>query len=99
MGQAISEEDIRRAVEKVRHPEIDNTLIELGMIRDITPKDDRVILTMALPFLQIPIKDYLVHSVQEPVRKLGVQVEVKLIEMNQEERETFISMAREGWIG
>jgi len=99
MRDAVSEEDIRRAVAKVRHPEIDNTLVELGMIKDITSTDDKVILTMALPFLHIPIKEHLVHSVQEPVRKLGVEIEVKLVEMSQEERETFISMARKGWIG
>jgi metal-sulfur cluster biosynthetic enzyme len=94
-----SKEEIHQAVAKVRHPEIDRTLIELGMIRDIALVRDKVILTMALPFLGIPIKDYLVHSVQEAVTKLGVEIEVKLIEMNQNERNTFMAMARESWIG
>lgn len=99
MANTISKEEIHQAVAKLRHPEIDRTLVELGMIKDIAAGDDKVILTMALPFLGIPIKDYLVESVQEAVRKLGVDIEVKPTEMNQEELDAFMAMAREGWIG
>ena len=99
MTNNISEQEIHQAVAKVRHPEIDRTLVELGMIKDIALEDDKVILSMALPFLGIPIRDYLVHSVEEVVAKLGVEIEVKLTEMNKEERDAFMAMAQEGWIG
>lgn len=99
MVNNISKEAIHQAVAKVRHLEIDRSLVELGMIKDIAVGDDKVILTMAVPFLGIPIKDYLVHSMQEAVTKLGVEIEVKLTEMNQEERDAFMAMAQEGWIG
>ena len=99
MTNNISKEEIHQAVAKVRHPEIDRTLVELGMIKDIALEDDKVVLSMALPFLGIPISDYLVHSVQEVVTKLGVEIEVNLTEMNKEERDAFMAMAQEGWIG
>jgi len=99
MANNISEEEVRQAVAKVRHPEINFTLMELGMIDDITICDDKVIIIMALPFLEIPIKDYLVHSVHEAVTKFGMEVEVKLTEMNQEQRDIFMTMSRKGWIG
>jgi metal-sulfur cluster biosynthetic enzyme len=99
MVNSISKEAIQQAVAEVRHPEIDRSLVELGMIKDIAVGDDKAILTMAVPFLGIPIKDYLVHSVQEAVTKVGVEIEVKLTEMNQEERDAFMAMAQEGWIG
>ena len=99
MASNISKQEIHQAVAKVRHPEIDRTLVELGMIKDIAIRADRAILTMAVPFLAIPIKDYLVHSLQEAVTKLGVEIEVKVTEMNQEERDAFMAMAREAWIG
>lgn len=99
MASNISKQEIHQAVANVRHPEIDRTLVELGMIKDIAIGADRVTLTMAVPFLGIPIKDYLVHSLQEAVTKLGVEIEVKLTEMNQEERDAFMAMARAGWIG
>lgn len=76
----ISEEEVRRAVAKVMHPEIDHTLAELETIKEITVRDNKVILTRALPFLGIPIRGYLVRSVQEAVMKLGVEIEVKLKE-------------------
>ena len=99
MTTNISKEEIDQAVAKVRHPEIDRTLVELGMIKDIALEDDKVILSMGLPFPGIPIRDYLVHSVEEVVTKLGVEIEVKLTEMNKEERDAFMAMAQEGWIG
>jgi metal-sulfur cluster biosynthetic enzyme len=99
MTNNVSKEEIHQAVAKVRHPEIDRTLVELGMIKDIALEDDKVLLSMGLPFLGIPIRDYLVHSVEEVVTKLGVEIEVKLTEMNKEERDAFMAMAKEGWIG
>lgn len=99
MANNIPEEEIRQAVAEVRHPEIDLTLMELGMIDDITISDDRVIITMALPFLGIPIKDYLVNSVHRAVAKFGMEIEVKLTEMNQEHRDIFMTMSQESWIG
>ena len=99
MTKNISKEEIHQAVAKVRHPEIDRTLVELGMIKDIALGDDKVVVSMAVPFLGVPIKDYLVQSVEEVVTKLGVEIEVKLSEMNKEERDAFMVMAREGWIG
>ena len=99
MTNTVSKEQIHQAVAKVRHPEIDRTLVELGMIKDIALEDDKVIVSMALPFLGIPIRDYLVHSVEEVVTTLGAEIEVKLTEMNKEERDAFMAMAQEGWIG
>ena len=99
MANTISKEEIHRAVAKVMHPEIDRSLAELGMIKDIAVRDDKVILIMALPFLGIPIRDYLVHSICEVVMKLGVEIEVKLTEMNKEERDAFMAMAQKDWIG
>jgi metal-sulfur cluster biosynthetic enzyme len=98
MSNNISKEEIHQAVAKVRHPEIDRTLVELGMIKDIAIVNDKVILSMALPFMGVPIKDYLIHSLEEVVTKLGVDIEVKLTEMNKEERDAFMAMAQEGWI-
>lgn len=99
MDNKVSEEKISQAVAKVRHPEIDNTLVELGMIKDIAVRDNKATLTMTLPFLGVPIKDYLVNSVKQVVTELGFEIEVKLTEMNQEQRDAFISMAQKGWIG
>jgi len=101
MGKNISEEDVHQAVGQVMHPEISHTLVELGMVKDIALRNDEVALTLVLPFLGIPtsIKDYLVNSLRQAVGKLGMNVEVRIAEMNEEERLAFLAMEQEGWKG
>jgi ATP-binding protein involved in chromosome partitioning len=99
MATDISEEEVRRAIADMKHPEIDRTLVELGMVRDVAVEDNRVMLTMVLPFPGIPIKDLLVQSLREAVARPGVEVEVKLADMTQKERDTFRLRAQQGWIG
>ena len=101
MAKNISEEDVHQAIGQVMHPEISRTLVELGMVKDIALRDDEVSLSLVLPFLGIPasIKDYLVNSLRQAVMKLGAKAEIKIAEMNQEERLAFLAMEQEGWRG
>jgi len=101
MPKNISEEDVHHTIEQVMHPEISRTLVELGMVRDIALKDDEVTLTLVLPFLGIPdsIKDYLVKGLRQAVMSLGANVEIKVAEMNEEERLAFLAMEQKGWKG
>jgi hypothetical protein len=71
------------------------------MVKDIALKGDEVSLTLVLPLLGIPasIKDYLMNSLRQAVMKLGVRAEIKIAEMNQEERLAFLAMEQEGWRG
>jgi ATP-binding protein involved in chromosome partitioning len=99
MAKDISEGNVHQAIGQVMHPEISRSLVELGMVKDIALKDDRVSLTLVLPFLGIPasIKDYLVNSLRQAVMKLGAEVEITIAEMKQEERLAFLAMEQEGW--
>jgi len=101
MAKNISEEDVHQAIGQVMHPEISRTLVELGMVKDIALEDDKVTLTLVLPFLGIPasIKDYLVDSLRQAVMKLGTKVEIRIAEMNEGERLAFLAMEQEGWKG
>jgi len=99
MAKNISEKDILNLLAKVKHPAINRTLRELGIIKDISIEDNKVLVTMALPFPNIPIIDQLVSSIKEPIEKLGVEVEVKQTIMNQEELQAFLKMEEEGWTG
>jgi len=96
MGE-ISEEKVRNAVAQVRHPAIDRTLMELGILKDITVEDDKVIITLAFPFPGIPIRELLVESVREPVEEMGAKVEVKTTVMTAEELQAFLAMEQEAW--
>ena len=101
MGKSISEEDVHQAIKQVMHPAINRTLAELGMLKDIALKDNEVTLTLVLPLLSIPvsIKDYLMSSLRHVVTELGAKIEIRVAEMNQEERMAFLTMEQEGWKG
>jgi hypothetical protein len=54
---------------------------------------------LAFPFPQIPIADRLIKSVQEPLNKEGLAVEVAVTAMAEEELHKFLAMEQEGWKG
>ena len=99
MSKNISEQDVRTVLAWVKHPMIDRTLLDLGVIKDISVENNKVKITLAFPFPNIPIKEQLIDSVREPITKLGAEVEVKLIVMNQEELQKFLAMEQEAWKG
>ena len=94
----VSEQQILQALQRVKHPESDRNLMELGMIRDIRVDDKQVKFTLVLPFKNVPIKDQLVSEARAAVEKLpGVErVTVELAEMTQKERARFMSIQHEG---
>ncbi len=95
----LTTEEVMQAMAKTRHPEIDCSPVELGMIKHVSAEKDKVIVTMNLPFLGIPIRDELVRIVAEAVTNEDqtLQVEVQFATMSQEEREKFMKKARENW--
>lgn len=101
MSKSISKEDVYQAVGQVMHPEISRSLLELGMVKDVALEHGKVTLTLALPILGIPvsIKDHLVNSLRNAVTGLGAELEVKIAEMNDEERQAFLTMEQENWKG
>jgi ATP-binding protein involved in chromosome partitioning len=94
----ITEEQVLRALCEIRHPELKRDLVELGMVKGVAVEDGQVTVTLALPFMNIPVKDDLVHAVKEAVSGIdsAAQIEVGLVEMNQNERAAFMGKAEGG---
>jgi len=94
----ITNEQVLGALRQVMHPEMKRDLVELGMIKDVGVEDKNVTLALALPFKEVPIKDDLVRSVRQAVLALdsGLDVDVKLGEMTQQERAAFMTAAEGG---
>jgi metal-sulfur cluster biosynthetic enzyme len=95
----ISEEEIRNVLMQVNHPAINCNLVDLGIVKNLKVKGDTVFATIAFPFPNIPIREYLMQSVKTPIEKLGVKVEVEETVMNQEELQKFLAMEKENWRG
>jgi metal-sulfur cluster biosynthetic enzyme len=95
----LSQPEIEQVLSKVIHPEINYSLVDLGMIQDVLCKEDEVNLTLKLPFLQVPVKDLLIKSIKQTLSDLdnSIQVEINIEQMSQEQRDKFAKMAQEGW--
>ncbi len=99
MAKNISEQDVRKAIAEVKHPAIDCTLVELGIVKDIKVNGDNVVMTIAFPVPNIPIRDMIVNSVREPIARLGVECQIKETIMDPTEREAFLDKEQKNWKG
>jgi Mrp family chromosome partitioning ATPase len=97
MAYQLSRSELFQVLSQVKHPEIKNrNLVELGMIQEITIEEDKVMVMLALPSLEVPIKQDLVESVRQAVEQIAeeLQVEVRLTEMADPQKEAFQSATR-----
>jgi metal-sulfur cluster biosynthetic enzyme len=95
----LTQSDIKQALSKVTHPEINYSLVDLGMIKDVVCEERKISLTLKLPFPQIPIKNILIQSIKQTLADLdsSIKVEINTEQMNQEQCDNFMKMAKEGW--
>jgi Mrp family chromosome partitioning ATPase len=65
------------------------------MIKNVAVEDSRVAVTLALPFMDVPVKDDLVRGIKGAVSGMdsAAQIEVDLVEMSQKERAAFMGKA------
>jgi ATP-binding protein involved in chromosome partitioning len=93
-------EKINNAISKVKHPAIDSSLIDLGMVQDIELYTENVvILTFVFPFVNIPIADKLISSVENVVKNEGMEMQYIIRIMKEDEKKRFLKMEKEAWIG
>lgn len=98
MTASFSESTVYQHLSTIKHPEIqDRSLMELGMIPDIEIDGGNVRVTLALPALEVPIKQDLIDLVQKAVREIEGEHEaqVDLREMSPEQKDTFMAISRE----
>ncbi|MFP4012310.1 MAG: P-loop NTPase [Spirochaetaceae bacterium] len=91
-------EQILKVLRGVMHPELDRDLVDLGMIERAEKRDGRIIVTVAVPFKEIPIRDELVNRVRRALKEAYREqdAEVTLVEMSQQARAAFMAAAQGG---
>ena len=95
----MNEEAIIQAIQRVEHPEINCSLVDLGMVQDIQASEDVVSLKLVLPFLGIPtaVRDYMVHSLQQAVAGFDAELEIQVTGMTPAERQRFLTLEQQNW--
>ena len=94
---AVSVKQVKDELLKLFHPEINNNLIELGMIKEIKIESGIALIKLALPFLNVSIKQDLINLIKKSLKGLGLKVIIETVEMSGQEKENFKEMARKGW--
>ena len=101
MDKVITPEDVRRAMQNVKHPAIDCSLVELGMVKDINVKGSNVTLRFLLPFAEVPepVKHHMINGLRESLTGLGLNADIKTEMMDGTERQHFLAMEKKHWKG
>jgi len=78
-------------------PELQKSITELEMVRDVTIEDGQVHVVLALTTLACPLKDKIVADVEAAIAHLdgNLAIEVELTEMTNEERERLFGKRNE----
>jgi metal-sulfur cluster biosynthetic enzyme len=93
------QEKLENAIASVKHPAIDLSLTTLGIVKDIKITDEKVEVTFAFPFANIPIGEQLIRSVQIPVNNLGAVFDYQVVIMTEEEKQRFLQLEASAWKG
>lgn len=91
------EEDVITAIADIKHPAINHTLLDLGIVKNIEVTDGIATIMFAFPFPEIPIEDVLVYSIAKPIKSLGLAFEYKTMLMTEKEKSKFMQMEAEAW--
>jgi ATP-binding protein involved in chromosome partitioning len=83
----INEQTVMEALKSVQDPELKKSLVELGMIKDITVEEGDIKLTLALTTLRCPLKDRMVDEIKKRLEVLPdvSSVDVQLSTLSPEE--------------
>jgi metal-sulfur cluster biosynthetic enzyme len=98
---AANKDEIIKIINNVEHPEIANTLSELGMLGDINFDEETKIIsfTLNLPMLNIPVavKNMILNNIKWAIGEKASKLEVQFVAMSEEQRQHFFSLSQKNW--
>jgi len=89
-------EEVRNCLRAVVDPELGDTIVDLGMVRDIGVEDGDVVVDVALTIAACPLRSQIERDVVGHVRSLDWvrNVEVRVVAMDADERAAVMARAR-----
>ena len=95
----MTKEEVIEIISDVKHPAIDHSLLDLGIVKNVRVENNQVKITFSLPFPQVPITDMLVNSIDQTLQSSGVNADYDFTVMDEKERAEFLRMEKEAWRG
>lgn len=97
----LKDQDLMSILATAMHPEINNSLVELGMIGAIEENAQGYKIELKIPLLGIPevVKDMLITSIKDALKqnKITRPTEIELVVMSEEERSKFMELSQKNW--
>ncbi len=92
----IDEKLIRQALQTVLHPKLNRSLVDIGMVRNISINDDVVTLTLALKTDHSPLKKVFINEIEKAVGGLPQvsSVKVQVATLSKDEFDQFREIGR-----
>ncbi len=94
-----TKEEVLELIAGIMHPAINYSLVDLGIVRDLEINENSVEVIFAFPFSGIPIADALVNSISKPIIAEGIKFLYKIELMTNDEKDKFMQMEVDGWVG
>jgi len=85
----VTHEDVRQALSAVQDPELQRSIVDLDMVRDIVVDDERIGATIVLTIAGCPLRNRIRADAEQALTAIaeGRRVEIRLDAMSNEERD------------
>jgi ATP-binding protein involved in chromosome partitioning len=93
----VTHEDVLRALSRVKDPELQRDVVDLGMVKDIVLDDARIGATIVLTTAGCPLRNQIRADAEQALAAIadGRQVEIKLDAMSCDERDALAGKLRQ----
>ncbi len=83
---------LKEILESMKHPFIDYSLIDLGILKNIEAVGDKILVKIAWPSIDSAIKPFIISLVTGSLKKLNRKIEINESIMSAEDKKFYLDL-------
>jgi len=83
---------LKEILESIKHPFIDYSLIDLGILKNVEVVGDKIIVNITWPSADSAIKPFIISLVLGSLKKMNRKIEINESLMNDEEKKFYMKL-------
>ncbi len=83
---------LKEILESMKHPFIDYSLIDLGILKNIEAVGDKILVNIAWPSIDSAIKPFIISLVTGSLKKLNRKIEINESIMSAEDKKFYLDL-------
>jgi len=83
---------LKEILEEMKHPFINYSLIDLGILKNVEAAGDKILVNIAWPSADSVIKPFIISLVSGSLKKLNRKIEIKESLMKEEDRKFYMKL-------